>query len=149
MCYGIRYAAEANMKSFLLAALLFAPALLAAEPPSFPEPRDTPEIKNQLRTEAAALEAKVKASPGNIELYMRLGFTYSRLEQADDAQRAFEGAVNLDPGKADAHYMLGLIYEKKGMRDKALAAWKACLESTSDPRMRNTAGRYIHHLSHH
>jgi len=135
------------MKPLLLAAFLLIPAGLAAAPPC-PEQRETSEVREQLIKEAAALEAQVKTNPGDIELYMRLGFTYTRLEQADDAQRAFEGAVSLDPKKADAHYMLGLIYEKKGLRDKALAAWKTCLENTRDPHMRNTAIRHIHHLSH-
>ncbi len=133
------------MKYLLLAFLLASPAILAAEPPQ--RPPDTPEIIAQLKKDAAALEQQVKASPKDTELYVKLGFAYARLHQADDAQRAFETAVTLDPKKATAHYMLGLIYEKKGMREKAVAAWKACLENTQDPRMRETAIRHLHHLS--
>lgn len=133
------------MKYLLLAFLLASPAILAAEPP--PPPPDSPEMTVQLRKEAAALEQQIKASPKDPELYVKLGFTYARLHQADDAQRAFETAATLDPKKAIAHYMLGLIYEKKGMREKAIAAWKACLENTQDPRLRETAVRHLHHLS--
>jgi cytochrome c-type biogenesis protein CcmH/NrfG len=135
------------MKPILFAALFFIPALLAAAPPP-QQYKETPEAREQLKKDAAALEAQLQGKIPDPELYMRLGVTYSRLEQADDAQRAFEGAVNLDPKKAGAHFMLGLIYEKKGLRDKAIAAWKACLENTQDPRMRDTAIRHIHHLSH-
>ena len=134
------------MKSLLLVALFLLPTLLAAAP--HPPRKESPEMREQLKIEAAALEEQLKAAPADIELYMRLGFAYSRLEQADEAQRAFESAVALDAKKAGAHFMLGLIYEKKGLRDKALAAWKACLENTQDPRMRDTAQRHIHHLSH-
>jgi len=134
------------MKQFLLAALLFAPALLAAEPPP-PPPNDPPEVVAQLRQEAAALEQQTKTSPKDTELFVKLGFTYARLKQADDAQRAFETAISLDPKKAVAHYMLGLIYEKKGLRDRAIAAWKACLENSAEPRMRETAERHLHHLT--
>lgn len=136
------------MKSILFAAFFFIPALLAAEPPH-QERKETPEMRAQLAKDAAALEAQIqaKANQPDLELYMKLGFTYSRLEQADDAQRAFEGAVRLDPKKAGAHYMLGLIYEKKGLKDRAIAAWKACLENTTDPRMRDTAMRHLHHLT--
>ncbi|MCM2266335.1 MAG: tetratricopeptide repeat protein [Elusimicrobiales bacterium] len=134
------------MKNTLIAVLLLAPALLAAEPPQ-PPPGETPEARAALQQEAAQLEKLVLASPSDPELYTRLGFTYARLRQADDAQRAFENAVRLDPKKAPAWYMLGLIYEKKGLKDKALAAWKACLENAQDARMRDTAARHIHHLS--
>lgn len=136
------------MRSILFTAFFFIPALLAAEPPR-QQQKETPEVRAQLAKDAAALEAQIlaRAAQPDPELYMRLGFTYSRLQQADDAQRAFEGALRIDPKKAGAHYMLGLIYEKKGMKDKAIAAWKACLENTTDPRMRDTAMRHLHHLT--
>jgi len=125
---------------FLLTALLSAA-------PTPQQHKETPEVRAQLKQDAAALESQIKTYPTDPKLYIKLGFTYSRLELADDAQRAFEGAVNLDPKKDAAHYMLGLIYEKKGLKDKAIAAWKACLETTSDPRMRDTAIRHLHHLT--
>ena len=100
----------------------------------------------ELNKNAAELELAVKQEPLNVELYVRLGFTYAKLEKADDAQRAFENAVRLDPKKAAAHYMLGLIYEKKGLKEKAIAAWKACLENASEPHARETALKHLHHL---
>ncbi|OGR42811.1 MAG: hypothetical protein A2X28_10685 [Elusimicrobia bacterium GWA2_56_46] len=100
----------------------------------------------ELNRDIAALEEAVKRNPADIELYIRLGFAYAKLEKADDAQRAFENAVRLDPKKAIAHYMLGLIYEKKGLREKALAAWQACLENAAEPHLRETALKHLHHL---
>ncbi len=132
------------MKQLLFAVLFFAPALLAAEPPP---PNDPPEVVAQLRQEAAALEQQARANPKDVETFVKLGFTYARLKQADDAQRAFETVISLDPKKAVAHYMLGLIYEKKGLRDRAVAAWKACLENATDPQMRDTAERHLHRLN--
>lgn len=131
-----------------LAAFLFLLAAVpaAAEPPQ-PPSKVTPEVRAALLTEAADLERQLQAPPGDAGLYTRLGFVYSRLDQADDAQRAFENAVRLDPKKAPAWYMLGLIYEKKGLKDRALAAWRACLENTADPRARDTAQKHIHQLS--
>ncbi len=133
------------MKTLLLASLLLIPGLLAAEPQRPPR-NDSPEVVAQLNKDAAALELQIKVSP-NADLYMKLGFTYARLHQADNALRAFETAVSLDPSKADAYYMLGLIYEKKGLKDQALTAWKTCLEKTAEPQMRTTAIRHIHHLT--
>jgi len=101
---------------------------------------------DELRKDAAALEEQVKLDPGNVELYIRLGFAYTKLENADGARKAFESAVRLDQKMAIVHYMLGLIYEKKGLRDKAIAAWKACLENAAEPRMRETAKKHLHHL---
>ncbi len=95
---------------------------------------------------AAELEETIKKDPSNIELYIRLGFTYSKLEKADDAQRAFENAVRLDPKRAIAHYMLGLIYEKKGLKEKAISAWQACLDNATEPHLRDTAIKHLHHL---
>ncbi|HOW90567.1 MAG TPA: hypothetical protein PL037_09800, partial [Elusimicrobiales bacterium] len=74
-----------------------------------------------LNRAAAELEASVRNGSSDIGLYIRLGFIYTRLEKADEAQRAFESAAGLDPRKAVVHYMLGLIYEKKGMTDRAIA----------------------------
>ena len=133
------------MKYLLMALLLASPALLAAEPHE--EFNDSPEKIVQLKKDAVSLEQQVKASPKETELYIKLGFTYARLHQADDAQRAFETATTLDPKRAIAHYMLGLIYEKKGLKDKAIAAWKACLENAHEERLRETAIRHLHHLS--
>jgi cytochrome c-type biogenesis protein CcmH/NrfG len=126
-----------NIATLLFTALL-APAAWSALPP---------EEAARLRAEAAALEARAATAPADAELRVRLGLAYSRLEQVDDARRAFEQATALDPRNAGAHYMLGLIYEKKGLKTQALAAWKACLEHAADPRMKETARKHIHHLS--
>ena len=128
------------MKKILIAALLALPALRAgAEVP--------PELREQLKKEAAQLEVQAAAAPKDAELRVRLGLTYSRLEQADEAQRAFEAALTLDPKNAGAHFMLGLIFEKKGLRDRAIAEWKACLENAADPRMKEKAAKHLKQLS--
>ena len=100
----------------------------------------------ELENNAVTLNGAIKQDPANVELYIRLGFTYTKLEKADEAQTAFENAVRLDPKKAIAHYMLGLIYEKKDLKDKAIASWKACLETATEPRLRETALKHLHHL---
>ncbi|MEI8345785.1 MAG: tetratricopeptide repeat protein, partial [Candidatus Omnitrophota bacterium] len=51
----------------------------------------------ELTKNVAELELAVKQNPADIELYIRLGFTYSKLGKADDAQKAFESAVRLNP----------------------------------------------------
>jgi cytochrome c-type biogenesis protein CcmH/NrfG len=100
----------------------------------------------ELDKNAAALEEAVKRDSANVELYIRLGFTYAKLEKADEAQKAFETVVRLNPKRAIAHYMLGLIYEKKSLTEKAIAAWQACLENASEPHIRETALKHLHHL---
>jgi tetratricopeptide (TPR) repeat protein len=106
------------------------------------------QTQEELAVTAGALEEAVKLRPAEVDLRVKLGFTYTRLGKADEARRAFESAVSLDPKKAIAHYMLGLIYEKLGLREKAVAAWKACLENAAEPQMRDTAAKHLHHLSH-
>ena len=102
----------------------------------------------ELTTTAAKLELALITQPNNVEFHIKLGFTYTRLGKADDAQRAFENAVRLDPKKAIAHYMLGLIYEKKNLKDKAIAAWRACLDTAVDPHLRETAIKHLNTLTH-
>jgi len=132
---------------FLSLFLAVAGVSMAQHSPSDgPGARLTPEAIAQLNKEAADFEAQLRIRPEDTELYVKLGFTYARLKKADDAQRAFENAVRLNPKKAIAHYMLGLIYEKKGLKDRAIQAWKACLDNTGDPQMRDTAIRHLHHL---
>ena len=132
------------MRYLLLAAFLAAAAPALAQG----EPRDirTQNVE-ELKKTAADLEDAVKLQPANAELYIKLGFTYTRLEKADDAQRVFERAALLAPEKAITHYMLGLIYEKKALKSKAIAAWTACLKNAVEPHMRETARKHLHHLS--
>ena len=137
------------MKYFLLSLLMAcaAPALAQAVPGGVDKDIRV-QTQEELRLTVSALEDAIRLKPADVDLRVKLGFAYTRLGKADEAQRAFESAVSLDPKKAIAHYMLGLVYEKKGLTAQALAAWKACLENTQDPRMRDTAVRHIHHLSH-
>ena len=137
------------MKYFLISLLMACAApVLAQAAPGGIDKDIRAQTQEELRLTASALEEAIKLKPAEVDLRVKLGFAYTRLGKADEAQRAFESAVSLDPRKAIAHYMLGLVYEKKGLRAQALAAWKACLENTQDPRMRDTAVRHIHHLSH-
>jgi len=101
----------------------------------------------ELTRTAAVLEQALITQPDNLEFHIKLGFAYTRLGKADDAQRAFENAVRLDPKKAIAHYMLGLIYEKKGLRDRAVVAWTACLQTAVDPHIRETALKHLNALN--
>ncbi len=96
---------------------------------------------------ATELEQALIMQPTDVDLYVKLGFTYTRLHRADDAQRAFENAVRLDPNKAIAHYMLGLIYEKKGMKEQAVASWKACLRTATEQRLKDTAIKHLNNLN--
>lgn len=128
--------------------LLFgcAAAAFAQVPPTGPDKNITAQTLAELNQTAADAERQLLLQPENIDLHLKLGFTYTRLGRADDAQRAFENAVRLDPKRAIAHYMLGLIYEKKGLRAQAAAAWKACLDNAADPAMKNTALKHLNNL---
>ncbi len=136
------------MKYLLLAFLLTSASSGGAGARADEGRRETGRPRNTeaLVKDAAELETAVTREPGSIELHLRLGFTYSRLEKADDAQRAFESVVRLDPKRAIAHYMLGLIYEKKGLKEMAAAAWQACLDNAVEHHLRETARKHLHHL---
>lgn len=106
----------------------------------------TDKQKQEFKTLAAAIEEDIKAEPKDAELYIKLGFIYSKLEEADKAQSAFEKAESLNPEKSIVHYMLGLIYEKKELKEKAIASWKKCLKYASKKKMKQTAEKHIKKL---
>jgi len=135
---------------YLIMAIFLAGAVPAAAQISSPDAAKDIRLQTpqELVKTAAELEQSLLTQPNNVELHIKLGFTYTRLGRADEAQRAFESAVRIDPKKAIAHYMLGLIYEKKGLKDKAIASWKACLENTAEPHLRDTAIKHLNTLSH-
>lgn len=134
------------MKKILALLLAGGAALAVAQVPPEQEKNLSPQVIAELTRTAADAESQLLRQPDNIELYMKLGYAYTRLGRADEAQRAFENAVRLDPKRAIAHYMLGLIYEKKGLRDRAVSAWKACLDNTGDPNLRATALKHLNNL---
>jgi cytochrome c-type biogenesis protein CcmH/NrfG len=135
------------MKYLLSAVLLCCSLPAMAQTPGVPAGKD---IRSQTPAElvktAADLQQALVLQPNNVDLHVKLGFTYARLHRIDDAQRAFEDAVRLDPRKAIAQYMLGLIYEKKGMKAQAVAAWQACLDNAPDAHMRETALKHLNNL---
>lgn len=136
------------MKYLLITFLLLCPARAWAQAPAAGADRDIRvQTPAELAVTAAGLERDILRQPNNVDLHVKLGFTYTRLGRADDAQRAFENAVRLDPRKAIAHYMLGLVYEKKGLKDKAIAAWKACLDTTTEQRLKDTALKHLNNLN--
>lgn len=128
----------------LLISLLLAGAVPAAAQTDKDIRLQTPA---ELARTATQLEQSLIMQPENVELHLKLGFTYTRLEKADDAQRCFETAARLDPKRAIAHYMLGLIYEKKGLKAKAAASWQACLETAQEKHMRDTAVKHLNTIN--
>ncbi len=132
---------------YFLTFLLLAVAAAFARAQQTPAKDISQQTPAELAATAADLERQLPAQPGNTDLHVKLGFTYTRLGRADDAQRAFEAAVRLDPARAIAHYMLGLIYEKKGLRDKAIEAWKACLATAKEQPMKDTALKHLNNLN--
>lgn len=134
--------------NYLLISLFLAGAVPAMAQTAGPDKDIRLQTPAELVATAAQLEQAVITQPKNVELHIKLGFTYTRLGRVDDAQRSFENAVSLDPKRAIAHYMLGLIYEKKGLKDKAIAAWKACLETAVEPHIRETALKHLTNLTH-
>ena len=53
-------------------------------------------------------------------VYYNIGILYEKLENIDNAQKAYEKAVEISPKNIDAYYNLGLIYTQKGLYDYAL-----------------------------
>ena len=136
------------MKYLLISLLLAGPATAMAQiPPAGVEKDIRQQTPGELTITAAWLEQTILTQPENVELRIKLGFAYTRLHRADDAQRSFETAVRLDPRRAIAHYMLGVIYEKKGLKAQAIASWQTCLEISVDERIRQTAIKHLNTLN--
>ncbi|MEK7720851.1 MAG: tetratricopeptide repeat protein [Elusimicrobiota bacterium] len=134
---------------YLLISLLFAGAVpVTGQTASAGADKDIRlQTPAELVRTAAELEKTLIMQPDNVELHIKLGFTYTRLGKADEAQRFFENAARLDPKMAIVHFMLGLIYEKKGLKAMARTAWQSCLETAADPRIRDTALKHLNTLN--
>ncbi len=131
-----------NLKRFLLS-LTPRVLLLIAALSSIGLTNDTAQKERTV----TALEQDLKTDPTNAELWLHLGFAYRKLDQVDNAQRAFEKASSLNPRNREALYMLGLIYEKKNQTQAALQAWKRYVAEETDPEKRSVGEKHIHHLS--
>jgi cytochrome c-type biogenesis protein CcmH/NrfG len=117
----------------------------AAQPATSPTAAEIAKRQEMLKI-AADLKESINKNPKNVELYVQLGFIYSKLKNINEAQNAFETAAKLNPKHSKAHFMLGLIYEKKGMKNKAIAAWQICLDNTLKKRIRKKAIKHLHFL---
>ena len=125
---------------YILPLLLLTISIAIAASPKAGKPAKN---RQEMQKIATNLEERIKQSPKNVELYVQLGFIYSKLKKINEAQKAFETAVRLNPKKAKAHFMLGLIYEKKGLKNKAIAAWQACLDNTAKEKARAIALKHL------
>ncbi|MCG2725250.1 MAG: tetratricopeptide repeat protein [Elusimicrobia bacterium] len=128
---------------FILLLLLLAVTFAVAASPNADE---LAEARQEMQKIAANLEENIKLEPEKVDLYVQLGFIYSKLDKIDEAQKAFENAVRLDPKNAKSHFMLGLIYEKKGLKNKAIAAWQSCLDNAVKKKTRKIAIKHLHFL---
>jgi tetratricopeptide (TPR) repeat protein len=70
--------------------------------------------------DAAPLEAKLKAAPGDVAAMINLGRAYLCSKRLADAQATLEDAVALSYPNFDAHYYLGLVLFQRGDLDAAL-----------------------------
>ena len=117
----------------------------ATQPVAPPTAEEITKRQEMLKI-ASELKESINKNPKNVELYVQLGFIYSKLKSINEAQNAFETAVRLNPKHSKAHFMLGLIYEKKDMKEKAIVAWQACLDNTVNKKARDTAIKHLHFL---
>ena len=118
-------------------------AWILAAAAAFAVPASAQSPQEDLQVARSVLEKALKEHPRNAELHTLLGFVFRRMDRLDDAERSFAQAVAFNARKAEAHFMLRMIREKKGLVKEAKESWKACLESATEPGMRETARRHL------
>lgn len=77
----------------------------------------------------------VQANPNTAGYHFALGYTYTYLDNYDDAVKEMQKALELNPSLEYAHYVLGWVYLFKtpgADREKGLAEWKK--EEEIDPK---------------
>lgn len=74
------------------------------------------------------LEARVEASPSDVDTAVRLAAAYRNADRPEDARRVLEDAVARRPGHGPAHLMLGLTYEDLGRFGEARRVYERFLE---------------------
>jgi cytochrome c-type biogenesis protein CcmH len=92
--------------------------------------------ETELRAAAAALAARTRANPDNLEDWVMLGRTLASLERFAEAQGAYHHALALAPDRPELHAELGetLVLEGQGVVTPAAAAEFA--KAGKDPRAR-------------
>ncbi|MBN1910925.1 MAG: tetratricopeptide repeat protein, partial [Pirellulales bacterium] len=88
-----------------------------------------------LRDAALCLEQAAEIAPGNLHVWLSLGWCYKRIGQIDLAIAALEEAVAAEPSEAIAHYNLACYLSLAG--DKSLALAHLARALVMDPNFRD------------
>ena len=76
------------------------------------------------------LEAALQLNPSEMEIYEKLGVTYTRLGRFDDAQRMFTHMLSVSPNSATTYNNQGSLYLTQHRWDDAITACAAPSPST-------------------
>lgn len=75
-----------------------------------------------------ALDQAIKQDPENIQAYLLLGQTYTKLNNFDMAVSSFRAALRVAPDQGEIYYMLAITNGLRGRKDLAISnAEKALL----------------------
>lgn len=73
---------------------------------------------------------EVRKNPNNADAHFRLGLSYYKHNNLEDAKREYETAIGLDSNKAEAYFNLGVLYQDFDSQDKAIEMYKKAIEIT-------------------
>jgi len=102
--------------------------------------------KEKIENEIISIKKNIEMKVDLAQNYLKLGYLYSKLGDADKAQDAFENVIKLEPYNSKAYFMLGLIYEKKNMTAKAIDVWQKCYNYTQNTEIKQIAQKHIDYL---
>ena len=77
------------------------------------------------KTAIANYKESIKAKPNRVNPYVKLGQTYEKVRDLDDAIIAYEKALRRDNANFVAQYRLGCVLIKEGRRSEGIAALNA------------------------
>jgi len=93
--------------------------------------------------EIPALELAVAATPGDVDLRVRLGAAYRADGRLDDARRVLEAALQTDPDSEEAIFVLGAVYDEAGADSIAGAFYRRYLDGHPSGALREELTRRL------
>ena len=84
-------------------------------------------MTDENRATISRLQQSIKDEPGQVNLYVQLGYALFESEDLEAAQTAFQQALTLDPDIAAAHNGLGRVYERQKNSEAAIAAYETAI----------------------
>lgn len=108
--------------------------------------KDKEKIKI-INSQIQHLQSKIPLTKQPLELYLKIAYLYTEINELDNAILYYNKALELDNKNANIYYMLAMIYEKRKNYTMAIDNWQKCLIYTKNQKIKQIAQKHIEYLT--